>query len=491
MITTKKLLLGVLGSVTLVVVANAMVVKYNTNLVNEVGLTSNKTYPLNLNSYGIDNLSFTTTLSSVSFTNQTFTDGQESTGTITVSTTSGLAAISASDSLTIGTTTIPAAAALTVNGVVLTNGLQWFADNTTTATAINIRNAIVTYVPNVLVSTGGGSQVFSTATVAGAYGNNMTFVSNVSTSVISFATYTSSGSTGATSFFSGGTDAAMISINGITIPFTTTLGVGGSSTTASSIAAGINANTFLKAIVIASTGGAVGTVVTATSTQVGLFTNYIITSSTDAALTVGGSTKTVTGLNGASRGLMWGGLDSAMPIIFPATTTIAINITTHNYVQGLAVLLSTTGVNQTNLMTSITPLTNQTTYYVIPLTGNSIALARSSTDSVNGIPIVITSSQTRISADSFTLTPLAITGVPSFKWEISNDGTNWYPYSLTANNVAISTVGVGTYISTGTVNTWDFGPIDYAYIRLNVISPTQGAVKLQVTGSGKNTGQFQ
>lgn len=475
---TRKFLLGTLGSLCIAIIANAMVTKYSAFLVNEPGLASNKTYPLPLDSYGIDYLSFTSVASSVTFAASTFTDGQLSTGTITVTANTGLSAVSASDFLTVITTSnFSSTATLTVNGVLLTNGIQWFSDFTTTSTAISIRNAIASYVPNVQVSTGLNSTVYSTATVSGSYGNNMTFVTNVSTAFISFNTYTSSTPTSASSQFSGGKDSATISINGFFVSFTPGAT---SSATALSIAQGINSNTSLNKLVVSSVPDA-GTIVFATSTQVGSNVNYVMTSSTDSSLTIGGSTKTVTGLGGASIGQMWGGAASALPILSPSTTAVSISIPNHGWTQALAVLLSTTGTN------TITPLINQTTYYVIPLSANGISLSFTSTGAVAGLAVVFTSSQTKTTTDSFTLTPLGISGVPSYKWQVSNDGTNWYDYLTTQGNVAVSSVSLNTFNSTGTANVWDFGPVDYAFIRLNVVAPTQGAIRIQVVGNGKNT----
>ena len=89
------------------------------------------------------------------------------------------------------------------------------------------------------------------------------------------------------------------------------------------------------------------------------------------------------------------------------------------------------------------------------------------------------------------LTALPITGTPSYRWEVSNDGITWQPYALTSQNISISSVTLTSYVSTGTVNAWDFGQITYAYMRLSVVSPLTGAIKLQAIGNGKTEGQKQ
>lgn len=358
--TFKKFALGVF-CLSAIGILGAAVVKYNAYLVNVPGVSANTTYPLPLNSYGIDFISFVSIASSDTFANETFSDGQVSTGSVTV----------------------------------------------TTTTAASLQN---------------------------------------------------------------------LSYNGINVSFMPSFGVGGTSTTATSIVNGINSNPFLNTIIVA-TNNTTGSVIITTSTMVGAFTNYIITSSSDTVFTIGGATKTVTGLNGASIGQMWGGKDASYTLFNGSTT--AINITNNTFTLALPVLYTSAQ--------AITGLTTGTTYFVIPLTANAISLAKTSTAAVAGIAIPLTSSQTKTTADTFTLAALAITGTPSYKWEVSNDGLNWIPYTVNDQGVAVASVSLAAYTSTGTITSWDFGEIQYSWIRLNVTGPTQGAIKLIVAGNGKNS----
>lgn len=457
-----KFLLGVLGSLAIAVIANAMIVKYNTCLVLEPGLAYNKNYPLNLNSYQIDHLSFTSLASSVTFSVQNFTDGSKSTGSITVTSNSNLAALSATDYFTIVGAGIPCGSSVTVNGIGLSNCLQWFSDITSTAnTAISLKNAINRTVLNITASTGTSSPiVYTTATVKGSYGNNMTLTSNTTNITVGSANFTN------------GRDAAMLTINGYQVVFTPS---DVSSNTARAIVTAINTNTNLRPIVVATTTLTNG-IVFATSTVAGLFTNYQITSSIDASLTINGSGKVVSGIT--STGTFSGGTDPAYTLA-PSSATV-ITLPSHGFTLGLAVLFSTPSATN-----AITPLASQTTYYVIPITNNSISLATSAAQAVANVPVVITSSQAKTTTDTFRLTAIPITGTPGYRWEVSNDGTNWQPYSSNSFNVGVSSVTLQTYNSTGTANSWDFGQIDYAWIRLVVVGPTGGAVNLKVYGNGK------
>lgn len=464
----------------------ALVAKYNAYLANDTGLTYNKTYPLSLNSYGINSISFTSNVSSVSFQNATFYDGQKSTGTITVTTgtvTNGLAGQYASDYFTVVSTIgIVSTHTMILNGATTYPSL--YLEGTTSGTAVNIMRALTRLVTNVTNSTGtaatGGNTVYSSATAAGAGGNNMLYQTNISTNFITFKTYTSSDASGAISPFTGGRDAITVSIAGHFIAYTATGGAGGvygATATAAAIARAINSDSFLATIVIATnsnSGPGNGSIIYTTSTRVGGDTNYVMTSSSDTLLTIGGSTKTVAGLAGASIGQMWGGANSGAPIISPATTTTIINISTHGLTTGLPVLLSTSGTH------TLAPLTNLTTYYVINRTTGSISLALTSTGAVANLAIVITSSNSTTAKTTFTLAPLAFLGVPSFKWQASNDSVTWFDLP-----VASVTVVTAPFTTGGQQNAWDLANINYAYIRLNVVAPTQGAIRLQVAGNGQ------
>ena len=130
-------------------------------------------------------------------------------------------------------------------------------------------------------------------------------------------------------------------------------------------------------------------------------------------------------------------------------------------------------------------MTTSTTYYA-GSNGTSFNLATTSTGAVAGNFITFTSTTAGVGY-SLKFAPLAITGTPSYQWQVSNDGVNYQNYTVNDQGVAVSSVTVGTFFSSGTVTTWDFGEIQYAWIRLNVVGPTTGAIKLQVIGNGKNS----
>lgn len=131
---------------------------------------------------------------------------------------------------------------------------------------------------------------------------------------------------------------------------------------------------------------------------------------------------------------------------------------------------------------SVGGLTNQTTYYVIPVDRNSFKLASTSTGAIAGAAITITSSGT---AHTYSLATLPITGTPSFKWQVSNDGTNYNDLTANSFNVAVSSVTMLTYTFGGASTVWDFGPFDWTWFRLNVIGPTTGGVALTCTPNGE------
>jgi len=144
---------------------------------------------------------------------------------------------------------------------------------------------------------------------------------------------------------------------------------------------------------------------------------------------------------------------------------------------GFQVLFSTNGA-----ASAPSPLINQTTYYVIPVDVNDFKLATTSTGAVAGTAIVLTSTGT---AGAYKLTPLAITGTPSFKWQVSNDGTTWNDLTATPYNVAISSITMSAYTFGGASTVWDFGPFNYVWVRLNVIAPTAGGIQLKCTPNGE------
>lgn len=123
-----------------------------------------------------------------------------------------------------------------------------------------------------------------------------------------------------------------------------------------------------------------------------------------------------------------------------------------------------------------TGLTNGTTYYFIrvPTANNKFKLATTSTGAVAGTAIDITAVT---GGGTFKMLPTAFAGTYSFKWQSSNDNSNW-------TDLPISAV---TYASPGT-SMWD-GDIRYKYLRFNLTAGTGGGLNIRVRGFGKRVAQ--
>ncbi len=335
---------------------------------------------------------------------------------------------------------------LTVNGQQLIQGQTWLVTDTSSGTATSLA-AVLNLMPGISASAT-GSVVFATATTGGSAANSFTVVSS-SPGFLTVATPT----------FTGGVDNARLTINGVALTQGSawTAGVT-SSGTAKAISDSINANSTLLQIVTSSWTTAASSF-TITSKRVGTLGNYTTVSSTPAIV--------------PGHATLTGGANSSFTINSPV-----IVITSHGYSTGVGVLLSTGGA------AAPTPLVNQTTYYVIAVDANDIELALTSTGAVAGTYITLTSSSTT-GPHTTTLTPLAISGTSSFKWQVSNDCVTYQDFTTTAGGVAVSSV---TFASPYTpfVTNWDFGPVNYQCIQAAVVGPTTGAVNLQIRVNGKN-----
>ncbi len=339
-----------------------------------------------------------------------------------------------------GTTDALLNASVTVNGTVLRNGYQWNSVDPATGLSVSTRAAaslatamgFLTGVSAQAV----GSVVTTTATLPGTIGNTFTLASSTSALAV------------ASALFTGGRDTATITMDGVTLKNGVDWTAGTTSTaTAKAISDAIQANPTLSGV-ISSTWNASG-VVTATSTISGTAANFPLSSLTSALTTVG----------------FTGGSTSAINL-----TADTITSASNHFTLGMALLYSTsTGV-------SPTPLTGKTTYYAIPVDANTFKLAVTSTSAIAGIAIDITA-QTATGGGSFGLTPLALTGTPAFKWQESNDSTNW-------NDVNVSSFSFGSpYTSTTTF--WDFGQVNMRYLRVNYTAGTAGAVAITIKANGK------
>jgi hypothetical protein len=159
-----------------------------------------------------------------------------------------------------------------------------------------------------------------------------------------------------------------------------------------------------------------------------------------------------------------------------STTAYSLNGNTitspsHGMPLGLAVLYST----GTNI--AIGGLTNQTTYYVNLVDANTLQLASSQLNAVNGTFITLTSTSS-VSA-SWTLTPLAISGTPTLTWQVSNDCVSY------ANWNGAAVIRINTPYKARQV-TQNLGRVNYQCVQLAVSPPTTGAIVLKATLNGKD-----
>lgn len=144
-----------------------------------------------------------------------------------------------------------------------------------------------------------------------------------------------------------------------------------------------------------------------------------------------------------------------------------ISETAHGYTTGLAVLYSTAG-------TAVTGLTDQTTYYTILTSLDLYQLASSKANATAGTAIDLTATT---GGGTYTMTPAPISfGTSSFKWQASNDNSNW------TDVPSISSV---TFSATAGNTIWDLGQYDYKWIRMNYVAPTFGGIVLDAYLHGK------
>lgn len=427
------------GVLALAMVARASVIVYNANLVNTPALAYSTTYPVNLQANGIGSLSAQAVYSSATILNATFTDGSSASGSLTVLDFTKLSAARASNNITVASTSNLTGAAIVIPGYVFINGIDWATGATPAATALSIKNALAT-VPYLSVSQS-GSVVYATAP-AGAVYNTYGMTSSNGNIVV------------ASALFTGGQDNAIIRINGT--PFQQGLGwtaATSNNATASSLASAINALSPSNSIIKATPSGAGVNLI---SLFTGAAVNYPLQTSTPSGLSVSGANMT----GGTTAGLALGsslftatngaGLTTALPVLYTGSPAVG-------------------------------GLSSGSTYYAVPVSGNSFMLAKYSTSAVAGNTdlVVVTSTSTQASADTYTLAPLGISGTPSFKWQASNDGTNW-------SDLAVSSVTISSYSGQPFNTIWAFGYIGTQLLRLNVVAPTTGGLALKVTLIGTN-----
>jgi hypothetical protein len=340
-------------------------------------------------------------------------------------------------------------AVITINGYALTEGKLWNRQDTSTGTAKSLETAINLYTALISTASYGGTSsdtVRSSARAYGAFGNSYTITSSTPAALVL---------SGAT--FINGRDRGYISINGTTLYAGLDFAVGASTAaTALNIAAAINANTTLAAIVISTANAAIyknAGVVWATATVSGV-NAYALSSSTAPLLTPSGS------IFGSGTA---GNITSASDLITKANT----------YSLGTGVWIGATAP---------TGLTADTTYFVIPVVNTvSFKLSDTSTGAVAGVVLDISTTTAVAGGGSYTLTASSPTVGSTFLLQQSNDRINW----ITAPSTTTVTV---SDVQPVTTLLYDAGALNYRYLRFNFTKPTRGSIYLDIWTKGNKLG---
>lgn len=422
------------------------------------GVVVNQSYavsqvvPISLGS-GVTNLGVVVNYSSPAFSAATFTTGQVSTGSITIADNTKLSTAAATSSVVVASTSGALGDYVSIScpvgkGAVLAKvNRDWIYGPSVSSAAINLAAALtargaclggVTFTPS-------GGTVSMLAPVGALY-DGVTVVAHSSNATMSVSSPT----------FVGGRSSAIVSVNGYQFQANKDFTVGGSSaTSATNLAAAINANAGLSPFLTATAGtGANVGIVTLQSKAPGTLYNFPLATSNSAAVSVFGPA-------------LYGGANESWSL---GGTTI--NLPSHGFVTGLPVLYSTGSGSP-----AISGLTNQTTYYVGVVDANDVALATTNARAAAGLFVALASSSTLTAAKTYSLAPLAFSaGSAGFSWQVGSSKTG--PWT---NLAGVSSV---TYTSPGTA-VWSFGALPYPYLGLNVTAPSQGAMTLNVSAQGQ------
>ena len=223
--------------------------------------------------------------------------------------------------------------------------------------------------------------------------------------------------------------------------------------TAKAISDAIVADTSLSTIVVSTWGNNAFIVLTGTNT--GAVTPFFLMTSTP-----GLSVVTPFMINGSTPDVSVGG--------------DTFSESSHGLIDGMAVFFTTAAA-----ATAPSPLTSRTTYYAIVTNDDVYQLATSTMNAVAGTDIDITA--LAYGGATFTVAPIALTGTPSFRFQGSNDDSNWFTIASTiAAGVAIGSVTYSSDAST----MWNFGEYPHRYLRLNYLAPTWSGLTMTGTVFG-------
>lgn len=116
-------------------------------------------------------------------------------------------------------------------------------------------------------------------------------------------------------------------------------------------------------------------------------------------------------------------------------------------------------------------LTTGTTYFAIVTGENEFELSDTSTGSLAGVTLDITGIT---GSGAFTLTPTKFAGTYGWYWQGSNDGENWADLSVSSVTYSVPATDM-----------WNSGLVGNKYIRLNITTGTDGAMRIKVIGYGR------
>jgi len=389
----------------------------------------------------LDRLSFQAVYSSATIASVTAANGSKSAALITVTDFNLLDGRPSTMTITLTNNTNTAAAiggaVITIQGRRYVEGVDWNRLQTSTMTMASLKDAIDAH--SEYIGSVSSNVVTVTAFQNGTFANAWTITSSTP------AALSLGGST-----FSGGQAAGYININGTTLTEGTHFNAETSNgQTAENLETAINANATLLEIVIATRPQATGGLLYASATVSGINPYYV----------------SVPASAGISATNFTGGAASDVSI-----TNDTVTETSHGFATGLALLFPNEAT-----VTAPTGLTKGTTYYAIKIDANRFKLASSAANALLGTAIDLTASA---ASGDVIFRPLAFAvGTSSFKWQASNDGTNWADLSVSSVTLV--------QINAGGTSVWDFADYAYKYIRANFIAPTTGAVALTIRLFGK------
>jgi hypothetical protein len=204
-------------------------------------------------------------------------------------------------------------------------------------------------------------------------------------------------------------------------------------------------NTYTAAIATCTTSGGVISLVSKKSDEIAH-----ALSSSSSSITVSGT-----------------GMTSGVAATYNATSD-KITVASHGWTLGLPLLYASNA-------RLISGLTNQATYYAVPVDVDTLYLATTSALAQAGVYHANMSVQlASATAVTYTLAPLAIeVATTGFHWEQSNDNAVWIDVNI--DSVTISDTGWTAPYAT---DAWDFDIFNYRYLRMNVNAPATGGMYL-------------